>query len=79
MIVMDETQLAGQTPTLDKAVDGIYEYAISLGGVISGEHGIGSLQKPYLKWQFSPTQLSLMRRLKSFFDPNGILNPGKIL
>ena len=79
MIVMDETQLTGQAPTLDKAVDEIYEYAISLGGVISGEHGIGSLQKPYLKWQFNPTQLSLMRRLKSFFDPNGILNPGKIL
>jgi glycolate oxidase len=51
---------------------------VSLGGTISGEHGIGYVQKSYLDIAFNKTQLDLMKGIKNLFDPNGILNPGKI-
>jgi glycolate oxidase len=49
-----------------------------LGGTISGEHGIGLVQKGYLDIVFDAVQLGLMRGIKAVFDPNGILNAGKI-
>lgn len=49
-----------------------------LGGTISGEHGIGLVQREYMDIVFSESQLDLMRAIKSAFDPAGILNPGKI-
>jgi glycolate oxidase len=49
-----------------------------MGGTISGEHGIGLVQKPYMDLAFSPTGLALMQGIKQVFDPKGILNPGKI-
>lgn len=55
----------------------IYSYATEVGGVISGEHGIGILQKEYLGLQYSQGQLALLNRLKKVFDPAGVLNPGK--
>jgi glycolate oxidase len=57
----------------------IFEYVKSVGGTISGEHGIGWVQKPYLDIVFSDIELRLMRNIKSVFDPKGILNPGKII
>ena len=45
---------------------------------LSGEHGIGLVQKPYMDIAFDEKSLDLMRGIKSIFDPNGILNPGKI-
>ncbi len=56
----------------------IFELCVSLGGTISGEHGIGYVQKPYLNIAFNEAQLNLMRGIKKLFDPKGILNPGKI-
>ncbi len=56
----------------------IFELCVSLGGTISGEHGIGYVQKPYLNIAFNESQLNLMRGIKKLFDPKGILNPGKI-
>jgi glycolate oxidase len=50
----------------------------SLGGTISGEHGIGLVQKGFLDIVFSESQLNLMRGIKKVFDPNNILNAGKI-
>jgi glycolate oxidase len=50
----------------------------SLGGTISGEHGIGYVQRQYLDVVFSPVELELMKQIKRVFDPLGILNPGKI-
>ena len=49
-----------------------------MGGTISGEHGIGLVQKPYMDLAFSKAGLDLMAGIKKVFDPNGILNPGKI-
>ena len=48
------------------------------GGVISGEHGIGLIKKPYLSFVLDERQIELMRGIKRVFDPNGIMNPGKI-
>jgi glycolate oxidase len=56
----------------------IFELTVSLGGTISGEHGIGSVQREYMDVKYSAVHLNLMRGIKSVFDPNGILNPGKI-
>jgi glycolate oxidase len=56
----------------------IFELCVRLGGTISGEHGIGYVQKNYLDIAFNKTQMDLMKGIKKLFDPNGILNPGKI-
>lgn len=56
----------------------IFELCVALGGTISGEHGIGYVQKNYLDIAFNQTQMNLMRGIKNLFDPNNILNPGKI-
>jgi glycolate oxidase len=61
-----------------KGIREIFELCVSLGGTISGEHGIGYVQKNYLDIAFSKTQIELMKGIKKVFDPNGILNPGKI-
>ena len=56
----------------------LFATGIDLGGVISGEHGIGTTKKPYFLELEDPTKVALMQRIKRAFDPNGILNPGKI-
>jgi glycolate oxidase len=61
-----------------KGIREIFEKVVALGGTISGEHGIGWIQIPYLDIKFSKLQLGLMRQIKNVFDPNGIMNPGKI-
>jgi glycolate oxidase len=63
---------------LDGAIREIFRLTVSLGGTISGEHGIGYSQKPYLSIAISPAEMNLMREIKRAFDPHGILNPGKI-
>jgi glycolate oxidase len=62
-----------------KGIREIFELTVSLKGTLSGEHGIGYVQKDYMPIAFSKTHLELMERIKFVFDPNGILNPGKIL
>jgi len=65
----------------DKLKDGIveiFELTTNLGGTISGEHGIGLVQKEFMPIKYSEISLNLMRGIKSVFDPNGIMNPGKI-
>ena len=63
---------------LSVAITKIFELTYSLGGTISGEHGIGHVQKNYMNIVFNQTQLGLMQAIKMSFDPKGILNPGKI-
>jgi len=56
----------------------IFELTVSLGGTISGEHGIGLVQREFMSIKYTDVHLNLMRGIKSVFDPKGILNPGKI-
>ncbi len=63
---------------LPKAIRLLFEKCKALGGTISGEHGIGLVQKPYLDVVFQPIHFHLMKGIKSIFDPNNILNPDKI-
>lgn len=59
--------------------NGVYSLAIKYGGTISGEHGTGSIRRDYLPLAFSAAEIVLFENLKKAFDPNGILNPGKIV
>lgn len=61
-----------------RAMKKIYETAVAFGGTISGEHGIGLTKKKYLLIGIGTEEMKLMKEIKSLFDPNHILNPGKI-
>jgi len=61
-----------------KAMDEIIEGAVDLGGVLSGEHGIGLEKQRFLKRQLEPAVIDMMKKIKALFDPNNIMNPGKI-
>jgi glycolate oxidase len=60
------------------AVEALFDYTLRLGGTISGEHGIGITKAPYLAKEIGNDAMNLMKKIKKLFDPNGILNPGKI-
>jgi len=77
-ILKDEKGSAWST-SLETAIREIFAKVAALGGRISGEHGIGWVQKDYMRIAHSEAELDLMRRIKKAFDPDGILNPGKIL
>ncbi len=64
---------------LPGAIRELFLFTKSLGGTLSGEHGIGYVQKEFMDIVFSEVELELMRGIKKLFDPNNILNPGKIL
>lgn len=64
---------------LPKAIRELFTEVVKLGGTISGEHGIGLVQRPYMDIAFSEVQLELMRAIKRVFDPKNLLNPGKVL
>jgi len=63
---------------LREPISEIFRLCVKLGGTISGEHGIGLVQKPYIGIAVGEVNLELMRGIKRVFDPHGILNPGKI-
>lgn len=63
---------------LPTAISELFEEVVALGGTISGEHGIGYVQKRYMPIAFKPIHIEIMRQIKCIFDPKGILNPGKI-
>jgi FAD/FMN-containing dehydrogenase len=77
-----------QPPGMDRAIflnywealnAAVHEIVLDLGGSISAEHGIGRLKRDLLPHAKEPLELELMRKIKVLFDPNGILNPGKLL
>lgn len=63
---------------IPEGIGEIFKLSVSLGGTLSGEHGIGIAKRPYMPIAMSDVNLNLMRGIKKVFDPNGILNPGKI-
>ncbi len=63
---------------LKQPIREIFELCKKLGGTISGEHGIGLVQKEFMDVVFSETEIELQKKIKAVFDPNGILNPGKV-
>jgi len=62
----------------ERATRDLFELAVGLGGTLSGEHGIGLAKAKFMSLQHSPVALKTMAGLKRFFDPNNILNPGKL-
>lgn len=77
-IIKGDMTDANWNTEVTKGIREIFELTVSLKGTLSGEHGIGYVQKNYMDIAFNTTQLQLMKGIKSIFDPNGILNPGKI-
>ncbi len=61
-----------------KAVEEIFKAVVDMGGTLSGEHGIGLSKAPFMKIAFSEAEMNLFKNIKKAFDPNGILNPGKM-
>lgn len=61
-----------------KAKSQLFKRVIELGGTLSGEHGIGTSKAPFLSLEINPETMALMQDIKHLFDPNNILNPGKI-
>jgi glycolate oxidase len=67
-----------QTAEARELLDRIYEEAIAMGGKLTGEHGVGLTAKNYMVIQMTAAELALLKRVKTAFDPRGLLNPGKI-
>ncbi len=63
---------------IPEGIGEIFKLTVSLGGTLSGEHGIGIAKRPYMPLAVSEVNLNLMRGIKKVFDPQGIMNPGKI-
>jgi glycolate oxidase len=78
MIKGDLTDEQWNGTYVKEAIKEIFLLCKSLGGTISGEHGIGLIQKEYMSLMFSEKAIELQKSIKKVFDPNNILNPGKI-
>ncbi|MBF0275525.1 MAG: glycolate oxidase subunit GlcD, partial [Nitrospinae bacterium] len=61
-----------------KAVEEVFDLTLSMKGTISGEHGVGLAKQPYIAKELSVSEIEWMKRIKQIFDPNNIMNPGKI-
>jgi glycolate oxidase len=64
---------------LEPAVTELFERTLALGGQITGEHGVGFVQRNFMRMAYPPHHIELLRSVKRAFDPAGILNPGKVL
>ncbi|MEP7198433.1 MAG: FAD-linked oxidase C-terminal domain-containing protein [Chloroflexota bacterium] len=76
--IMCDRRDADEMRRVRDAVSEMFEAAIELGGTLTGEHGIGLLKKEYLPKDLHPHAIAHMKALKKVFDPQGILNPGKV-
>jgi len=70
---------ADETARAQAALPRVFELTLSLGGALSGEHGIGLSKRGFMARAFDPATLEAMRAIKQALDPDGILNPGKLL
>ncbi|MCK4401055.1 FAD-binding protein [bacterium] len=75
---VDEAEIEGWKDKYPVVRKELHEKAKELGGIISGEHGIGLVKMEYLPLSVDSVQIELMKGIKKLFDPNNILNPGKI-
>jgi glycolate dehydrogenase FAD-linked subunit len=76
--IMVDKDDAGAIARAHEAEGMLFAGVVALEGSISGEHGIGFAKAPFLPLELSPDEIALMKRVKKAFDPDGILNPGKI-
>jgi glycolate oxidase len=63
---------------METASGELFKLAVSLEGTLTGEHGIGLSKAPYMTLEHDPVAMDVMRSLKRLFDPNNVLNPGKM-
>ena len=78
-LIMTDLRDTDEMARVDKALDEMYEVALSMGGTLSGEHGIGIAKDRFISKELSTKALEIMRGIKRVFDPNNILNPGSFL
>jgi glycolate oxidase len=67
-----------QCKKVEGMVEEVFMTALELGGTLSGEHGVGMLKRPYMTRALGTTSIDVQKRIKNVFDPDNILNPGKI-
>ena len=68
----------GQEELAEITVNKVMKEVVALGGSISGEHGIGNKKSQFMELEIPPHEYEIMKRFKSYFDPKGIMNPGKM-
>jgi D-lactate dehydrogenase len=77
--ILFEPADAAQAARADRALEAVFHATLALGGLLSGEHGIGMGKRNWMARAYDPATLEVMRGVKRLFDPDGILNPGKLL
>ena len=70
---------AAQMKNTEPCLKEVFKTVLDMQGTLSGEHGVGLEKRPFMSLEFNAATLDLMRRIKKEFDPNNILNPGKLL
>ncbi|HUV33546.1 MAG TPA: FAD-linked oxidase C-terminal domain-containing protein, partial [Candidatus Desulfaltia sp.] len=78
IIKLDETPDEEWSGLMEAALSDLIEVSLEMGGTVSGEHGVGYTKKHYLEREVGSAQVRLMKGVKATFDPNLILNPGKV-
>jgi glycolate dehydrogenase FAD-linked subunit len=76
--IMYDASNSDEADRVHQASREIFELSVALEGTLTGEHGIGLAKAPYMKLEHDPIAMATMRSLKKLFDPNNILNPGKM-
>jgi len=76
--IMHDNNRSQDVTSVKSIIRAIFKKVIEMNGTITGEHGIGITKAPYLDMEFDQAGIKLMKRIKKAFDPQGILNPGKI-
>lgn len=77
--LMVDPQESGQVERAGRCLSDLFDLVLALGGTLSGEHGVGLEKRPFVTREIDAVTLEVMRRVKRELDPNGILNPGKVL
>ncbi|MCE7794163.1 glycolate oxidase subunit GlcD [Salipaludibacillus sp. CUR1] len=75
---MTDARNRDEMQRVEQAFEDIFAKAIDMGGTITGEHGVGVMKSPYLSWKVGEAGVEAMRAIKEAFDPNNIMNPGKV-